>query len=76
MDDTDEEKPVEAMSCLELEREICERTRRYELTADSQTGRISVFALPLDRQQPTIARSGTDTEAVLRDLLRVLRSYG
>jgi hypothetical protein len=76
MDDADAEKPVEAMSYLELDREISERTRRYELTADSQTGRISVFALPLDRQRPTIARSGTDTDAVLRELLRVLRSYG
>jgi hypothetical protein len=64
------------MSYLELDREITKRTRRYNLTTDLQPGRVSVFALPLDRQRPAVARSGTDTEAVLRDLLGVLRSYG
>jgi hypothetical protein len=70
------ETPVEAMSYLELDREISERTKRYNVSHDLSTGRISAFALPLDRQRPVVVRIGDDTETVLRELLRVLRGFG
>ena len=76
MGDPRVEKSVLEMSHQELEREIAERTRRYDLAADPQIGVAIVTAFPLDQKRPAIVRSGRSSEAVLRELLRTLRMCG
>jgi hypothetical protein len=73
MDEAELEKPLPEMSQRELEREIRERSQRYDFAFDVRIGVAIVTALPRDNNHPAIVRSGYPAEDVLRQALRTLR---
>ena len=70
------EKPLEEMSTFELEKEIGDRTRRFNINVQFQTGRTSVTALAIDRKHPAVVEVADSAEVALRRALRKLRAFG
>jgi len=64
------------MSYQELEREIEERSRRWNISVDIPTGYTTAIAVPIETRHRAISKTGPRGEEVLREVLRELRGYG